>query len=223
MPRLPATQPLSPGCRRAPGAAWRPAAGGGTAGPAPPGSCTPSSSAGVPAGTGSPPGARSPPAGAGQGTAVSAGCPDPIPQGKTEARRADTTPSHGNNLLGSSLTEGTEQTAGFGGSPEHLRVAALWAAPEESPAFPAPCTPVPSLPVPQTPAQGGTVNTGFLTREKSFAYLSITSHMLPTSWEPESHLREGSCRQRGWGEQRSSVCALHHRRAASSGQHNTLS
>lgn len=67
------------------------------------------------------------------------------------------------------------------------------------------------------------MNTGFLTREKSFAYLSITSHMLPTSWEPESHLREGSCRQRGWGEQRSRVSALHHRRAASSGQHNTHS
>lgn len=45
------------------------------------------------------------------------------------------------------------------------------------------------------------MNTGFLTREKSFAYLSITSHMLPTSWDPESHLREGSCRQRGCGEQ----------------------
>lgn len=27
--------------------------------------------------------------------------------------------------------------------------------------------------------------------------------MLPTSWDPESHLREGSCRQRGWREQRS--------------------
>lgn len=41
------------------------------------------------------------------------------------------------------------------------------------------------------------MNKGFLRREKSFAYLSITSHMLPTSWDPESHLREGSCRQRG--------------------------
>lgn len=67
------------------------------------------------------------------------------------------------------------------------------------------------------------MHTGFLTREKSFAYLSITSHMLPTSWDPESHLREGSCRQRGCREQRSSVCALHHRTAASSGQHNTHS
>lgn len=67
------------------------------------------------------------------------------------------------------------------------------------------------------------MNKGFLTREKSFAYLSITSHMLLTSWDPESHLREGSCRQRGWRAQRSSVCALHHLTAASSGQHNTHS
>jgi len=42
-----------------------------------------------------------------------------------------------------------------------------------------------------------TVQTGFLTREKSFAYLSTTSQMLLTSWDPQSHLQDGSCRQRG--------------------------